>query len=65
MSRASTPDDEGVPDRTVDPNDPEPQYADIDNPTDAERDAHMEWLKRNIAAMGKRGVECPFDDGEE
>jgi hypothetical protein len=65
MSRAGEPDDEGVPDRTVDPNDPEPQYADIDNPTDEECLAHIEWVKRNLDAMFRRGVECPFDDGDE
>jgi hypothetical protein len=62
MSNVGNRGSDQVPDLTIDPNDPEPQYADIDNPTDAECLAHIEWVKRNFEAMYHRGVECPFDD---
>jgi len=48
-------------DQTVDPADPEPRFKDIDNQTDEEAAVHMAWLKRNIEAIGKRGVECYID----
>ena len=63
MSSENDPvDDEPHPDLTVDPADPEPQYADIDNPTEAECRAWSQWIKRNIEAISARGCECPLDD---
>lgn len=55
-------DDDEPSDWTIDPADPEPRFADWDEPTDDELRAHSAWVVRNIDGMTARGVECPFED---
>jgi len=66
MSSANKPadDNDQPPDLTVDPSDPEPRFADPDNPTEAESLAYSAWLRRNLDALGRRGVECYIDEDE-